>query len=452
MKVRVTGTCVGLVSAVGAVGLCLAMSQPASQGADAPQFGDTFLPSRDNHAIQYTARDATDPVARLNRRLANGQTRLRFESGSGYLRSLMTALNVPVESQVVVFSRTSLQADRISPKNPRAIVFNDAVAVAWPRGGFIEVAAIDPEQGAIFYKLPQVPTSSPALVRSDDTCLACHATSATLGVPGLATASVVPESDGLVSSAPARIVDHRTPIALRWGGWYVTATRLPMPHMGNLVAADPEHPALVATPDSIERQSLGTVFDTSDYPSTHSDIVALMVLNHQTRMINLMTRMGWETRVAQAGAQPARGGPSGSNAGVPSLADWVREVVDYMLFIDEAPLSGPIEGTSGFAEKFASAGLRDRRGRSLRDLDLHQRLLRYPCSYLIYSDQFDHLPIVARRAIYARLQQVLSGAEKSPRYARLSADDRRAISEILRDTKKDAADYLSGSPSDVAPR
>ena len=418
------------VGALAVAGLCLDPGLTAFQTAGAPGFSETFQPTRDHRAIQYTARAAADPISRLNQRISNGQIHLRFEPDSGYLRSLVAALDVPIESQVAVFSRTSLQEARIRPDNPRVIFFNDSTIVSWPRGGFIEAAAIDPEQGAIFYTLQQRELGIPGLVRND-TCLSCHVSSATLGVPGLAVASVVPASDGLVSTAPFKITDHRSPLAERFGGWYVTGTRIPMAHMGNLVATDPSNPTLTPTSDSIELHSLSTKFDTRGYPSTHSDIVALLVLDHQVRMIDLMTRFAWEVRVALA-RDPAGDGALGRD-----LTNWARELVDYLLFIDEAALAGGgIQGASGFAEKFASAGPRDRQGRSLRDLDLQQRLLRYPCSYLIYSEQFDHLPTLARDAIYTRIRQVLLGEEKEPKYSRLSPADRRAIVEILRDTKK----------------
>ena len=422
-------------AAIQAVSVCLAASGFPPQTDDVHALSDPLPFTRDHRAIQYTARPTTDPAARLNQRLDNRQVRFEFDAQSGYLKPLLAALNIPVESQTAVFSKTSLQSAIIAPENPRLIFFGDAAAVAWPRGGFIEIASVDPEQGTIFYRLAQVPTTSPSLVRNDATCLNCHATDATLGVPGLAMASVVPEPDGLVASAPTRITDHRTPIAERWGGWLVTAKRMPMPHLGNLVASDASQPTLVPTPASIERATLSLaspLLDTAAYPSAHSDVVALMVLGHQARMVDLITRIGWETRVAQSA-------PPGT---APPLADWARELVDYMLFIDEAPLSGPIEGSSRFAERFASIGPRDAEGRSLRDFDLRARLFRYPCSYMIYSDQFDHLPVAAREAVYRRLQEVLSGADRAARYARLSPADRQAIRGILRETKKDAAAYL----------
>jgi hypothetical protein len=132
----------------------------------------------------------------------------------------------------------------------------------------------------------------------------------------------------------------------------------------------------------------------------------------------------------------------------------VNELVDYLLFVDEEPLTAAITGTSGFAEMFAALGPTDRRGRSLRQLDLTHRLLRYPCSYMIYSAAFAALPADARAAIYGRMGDVLSGRDPDPRYARLSADDRRAVVEILRETVPDLpAEFRTGSDGPArAPR
>jgi hypothetical protein len=120
-----------------------------------------------------------------------------------------------------------------------------------------------------------------------------------------------------------------------------------------------------------------------------------------------------------------------------------REVVDYLLFIDEAKLTDRVRGGSGFAERFSTTGPRDRKGRSLHELDLNRRLMKYPCSYLIYSPAFDALPPGAKDPIYRRMWQVLSGEERDARYrSALSLADRRSIVEILRDTKDDLPRYF----------
>jgi hypothetical protein len=181
--------------------------------------------------------------------------------------------------------------------------------------------------------------------------------------------------------------------------------------------------------------SLAGRFDTDAYLAPYSDIVALMVFEHQMHMMNLLTRIGWQARYLLRNGRV-------DNLQADGLSASAEELVDYMLFVDEAPLPDKIEGTSGFAEKFSSQGPTDSRGRSLRQFDLVHRLMRYPCSYMIYSDVFDALPSEARDAIYHRMWLILSGAMKDTKYARLSPTDRQAVLEILRETRKGLPDYF----------
>jgi hypothetical protein len=375
-------------------------------------------------AIAY-AGASSDRGAQLNRRLQAGAARLEFEERTGYLRSLLGALDIPVESQLALFSGTSLQARLVNARNPRTIFFNDSTTVAWMAGGFIEIAALDPRQGAIFYILPQSPAPSPQLAR-DTRCLQCHYASATLGVPGFLVRSIPSTRDGMILPWLGNYTtDHRSPLSERWGGWYVTG-RGGGRHLGNAPVADRTLQDLRIEDANLNVASLVDRFDSRAYLSSHSDIAALLVFDHQMRMMNLLTRLAWKARILEHERRLTAA----------SLDDIVSEVVDYMLFVDEAPLD-PVRGSSAFAERFSARGPRDRRGRSLRDLDLERRLLRYPCSYMIYSDAFVVLPDSIRNAVYERLWKVLSGSDTSARYAKLAASDRQAIVEILRDTKTD---------------
>jgi hypothetical protein len=380
---------------------------------------------RNHPAIAYQTAPATDPVATLNARLRDGETTLEFEKGPrGYLRSVLAALEVPVESQVLVFSKTSFQAPKIDPQNPRALYFNDDVAVGFVRGGdVLEFIGQDPRQGGIFYTLKQSPDGTPQFERNDAACVSCHVSEATRNVPGPFVGSVYPAPNGTTRYGPAYMTDHRSPFDIRYGGWYVNGSHRAARHMGNAVAADPSDLAAMITDESVHVTSLEGRFDRTGYLSGDSDIVALVVLEHQAYMTNLITSIGWTARL-------------GKDAAV-TLEEAARELVDYLLFIDEQPLPGPISGPTAYAEKFAKAGPFDSRGRSLRELDLQTRLLKYPCSYMIYSDAFDALPAEAKTAVYARMWEILSGREKDPRYARLTPADRTAIVEILRDTKSD---------------
>ena len=383
----------------------------------------------DHPAIGYHTTSPTDPVAVLNRELQAGDRQLRFDGPRGYLTSLLTALEIPVESQLAVYSKTSLQSARISPRNPRVIFFNDSTAVAWVPGGFIEVAAHDPRQGAMFYVLPQTPVAVPQLAR-DARCLSCHLSTAAEGVPGFFVRSIPTAADGTtIPWLGNYTTDHRSPVRDRWGGWYVTANHDPGPHLGNALIPDPNARELPPWNPRGHATTLRGV-NAEIYPSPHSDIVAFLVFDHQARMMNLLTRIGWEARVNAQGANTQD-----------ELEASARELVDYLMFIDEAPLDG-VAGTSGFAERFAARGPRDRKGRSLRDLDLQRRLMRYPFSYMIYSEVFDALPADAKDAIYRRVWQILSGQESSPRYLRVSGEDRRAIRDILRDTKPGLPAYF----------
>lgn len=402
------------------------------------QFDDSPF-DLDHPAIAYSTRLTTNVADALNARALAGQVSLPYDDTTGYLKPVLDALNVSVDSQIVVFSKTSLQSQIIQPRNPRVIYFNDSVAVAWVRGGFIEIAAHDPAQGAVFYRVLRATAGPPTMFR-DNGCLQCHNSFATLGVPGFLAKSVPSAVDG--NALPwlgNYLTDHRSPITERWAGWFVTGKAGTSRHLGNAPVADRNIDDVKIEDANLNLGDLRSRFDTRGYLSPHSDVVALLVFDHQLRMMNLLTRIGWQARtLAHDGRSEA--------AILTGLRDIATETVDYMLFVDEAPLSG-VSGTSGFAASFSTRGPRDSKGRSLRDLDLKQRLFTHPCSYMIYSDAFEQLPPAAKRAIYARLWDVLSGAVRAPKYARLSAVDRDGIIEILRETKKDLPASFSSRPS-----
>jgi len=378
-------------------------------------------------AIAYFTQPTNDAVANLGRRVESGETRLTFDEGSGYLRSALDALHVPVDSQMLVISKTGVQGLHTDPANPRAIYFNDAVTVGYIRGApLLEFAVQDPRQGVIFYTIDQKPQARPAIERPR-ACLRCHQVYTTLHVPGMLARSSFVAGDGLpLGQFGTFDEDDRTPFRRRWGGWYVTGTHGSMLHMGNALVSSRDDPESSISDRTLNRTSLDGLFDPRTYPSVQSDIVALMVFQHQVHLMNLITRTGWEARVsAQESRLDLARGP---------VHDAIVELVDYLLFVDEQPLTDTVAGTSGFAAAFAARGPFDRHGRSLRQVDLSHRLMRYPCSYMIYSGAFAALPDEVRQAIYARMADILTGRDAQPKYARLSADDRRAVVEILHDT------------------
>jgi len=398
--------------------------------AEGGPLSTTFTNWVDHPAIAYRSTPAGDPVSQLNQAVQSGRIQLTADGPSGYLKSLLKALDVPVESQIVLFARDSVQLARITMNNPRALFFNDSVAVGWVRGGFIELASQDPRNGVIFYALEPGTVGSARLTRRDD-CLSCHYSYSTAGVPGM-----------LVRSYEQFAVDHTIPIEKRWGGWYVTGSTGSIPHLGN---TDLTELALGhATNARLNWPSLDGKFDTTGYLSSHSDIVSLMVFEHQMHVMNLLTRIGWEARVAEAQLSGTPGFVRPGTGDKPiAMDEAAAEVVDYMLFVGEPPIGDAIRGSSGFRERFEQQGPFDRRGRSLRQLDLRNRLMRYPLSYMIYSPLFEEMPAAARDAIYRRLWQVLSGEGRDPRYKHLSLENRQAIVEILIGTKKDLPSYFS---------
>lgn len=321
---------------------------------------------------------AEDPVAALARRIEQGSAHLSMDGPHGYLSSLLDALHIPVESQIAVFSKTSIQALLIEPSNPRTIYFNDNVAVGSVHNGFLELAAQEPGKGIHYYVLLQRPGEK--LTRRED-CVRCHRSG------DLQVKSAITAPDGIASRESD--ADGRTPFAKLFGGWFVTGSAVPHVHQGNTVFTN-------TAPHAIG-------------PTVDSDVVALLVFHHQMRIMNLL-------------AHPAS----------------INDLADALLFIGDAPLPGPVRGNSGFAEKFSATGPRDHLGRSLRDFDLDKALMRYPCSYMIYSDAFDALPAATKDAIYRRMGDILS--------RNFSDSIRKSVIEILRDTKPDLPAWFARQP------
>lgn len=399
----------------------------AAAGAHAQLDGSVI--SLEHPAIGYRSEPVENPVADLQARIAQGKTQLAFDArpGIGYLPSVLRELGVPLESQLLVYSKTSLQQRLITPDKPRALYFNGELAVGAVQGGIIEIAVQDAKQGAVFYTLQRV-ADQPRLERQGS-CLGCHYALATLGVPGFFARSIPTAADGqILPWLGNATVDHATPLAERWGGWYVTGDLGSQAHYGNARIPDNRAQTLPALPAGVPRELPAPL--AAAYLTPYSDAVAHLVFEHQLEMMNVLTRVGWEYRIAAAEARPSA-----------DLERAVVDAVDYLLFVDEARIER-VRGTSGFAEAFEALGPRDDKGRSLRQLQLDGRLMRYPLSYMIYSPAFDALPAEARDAIYRRLWSVLSADVQDARYPKLSAGDREAIIEILAATKSGLPDYF----------
>jgi hypothetical protein len=399
-------------------------------------FGQDF----EREPIEYSKRQPDNRVSRLIADLQAGRRELSFDDKLGYLPSLLEALEVPTSSQVLVFSKTSLQRQKIAPRTPRAIYFSDDTYIGFCVGGeLLEISTMDNELGAAFYTLERE-AAAPQLTRQTDNCLICHGSSSTKNVPGHVVRSVYSDSLGLpILASGSYRTDHTSPFEQRWGGWYVTGTHGDQKHLGNLIVRGKSRPEEVDNSDGQNVTDLSKWFDTSNYLTPHSDLVALLVLEHQTMAHNLITQANFGTRQAlhfdRALSKDLGEESTELRTSTKSRIRSVCEpLVEYLLFCEEAPLTAEIKGTSDFAVEFVKAGPRDKQGRSLRDFDLRTRIFKHPCSYLIYSDSVLKLPAEAKEYVFRRIREVLTGEDTTDKFKHLSTADRSTILQILRET------------------
>jgi len=411
--------------------LLIALSMLAPRAFAEDFQGSTHMTEFDDEPVYYSQAIATGPIAALQERIANGGLRLPFDEKFGYLPGLLAELHIPKSSQMLVFSKTSVQRKLISPRQPRALYFNDDVYIGYiPGSPIMEISAVDPKIGAVFYQLEQEELRRPQFVRND-TCLQCHAAARSMGVPGHILRSIGTDADGEADiQTEVGNITHCTPLADRWAGWFVTGKHGDQIHRGNLIGAEAfaRHETDPGAMGNLT--DLRQFFDASAYIEPGSDIVALSVLEHQAHMHNYIARLNYETQTMMLRYGHIR-----------YLKAQVNAFLRYLLFTEEAHLTAPISGNPEFTQDFSNRGPRDRQGRSLRDFDLQTRLFKYPCSYLIYSDAFDQLPPIMRDHLCQRLWDILNGKDANPDFAAIPEEDRKAILQILRDTKPNLPAY-----------
>jgi hypothetical protein len=430
------------------VALTLAMTTATvvpAQGAFT-QATPTTLPYDKEYPVMHYERMPThNAIARLQQQLQSGAVKLAFTEPRGYLDSLLAALGIDPSSQSLVYSKTSLQSGAISAATPRALYFDTETYVGFVQGsGNLELGTMDSELGQVFYTLPNRHDGAPLLERQTFTCLACHDTYELSGggVPRfLLMSSYVNVRGDQLTHEDSILTTDETPIESRWGGWYVTGQTGTQVHVGNIQVHTVQE---LVKLDSVRRGNLDTLeglFNTAPYLTDKSDVVALLVLQHQVTVQNLLTRVNFEVReaLAKSGNQP---GALSAKARA-ELRDYLDELAKAMLFGDAAPYTDTIRGNSGFDVWFQKQGPADPQGRSLRQLDLKTRLFRYPLSYLVYSPAFDALPDYARDAVYGRIAAVLQGRDHSEPYAFMSDSVRQDTLAILTATKPSFAQYLA---------
>ena len=363
--------------------------------------------------LDYLGPKTDNPLSRLlaaDKDFASGWP---ADPHSGYLKPLLKALNVPVASQLLVFSRTALNPRLVSPQTPRAVYFNDSVAVGWvPQAASIEITAMDPIKGAVFYTLSQNAQAKPLAAR-ETRCLTCHAGGLTMQVPGLMLRSLMTDRRGKPLEGFSD-VSHRMPLRQRWGGWYVTGQAGRTNHLGNIIGRE----AIArqrTNPLAVSNQAgLPDDVATHWYPAVHSDLVAHLVLDHQVRGQNLMIRAGYEARLGRR-------------------SDVEDRLFRYLLFLDEWHWSEPVSGTSGYQRWFSKQGPRSETGRSLRDFDLQTRLFRHRLSYLVYTPLFAGLPQPVLARLGRRWWEFLS--DPRPEVEGISRAERQQILDILRSSR-----------------
>jgi hypothetical protein len=314
------------------------------------------------------------------------------------------------------------------------------------RGDVLELSAADTKLGTSFYTLDQEPVDKPEFLRQRDNCLTCHASSATGGAPGHLVRSVFTDRYGMpILGAGTYRVDHSSPFKERWGGWYVTGTHGKQSHMGNWVVENKRDPAAEGNEQGQNVTELKARFTVANYLTPHSDLVALMVYEHQTEghnriaraLINTRQALHYQDTLNKELKEPADHKWESVARRIESVGD---QLAKYLLFSGEMKLEGEVAGTSDFAKQFAARGPFDKEGRSLRAFDLKTRLFKYPCSYLIYSKAFNALPPEVKAHTLRRMHEVLTGKDTSEAFAHLSKEDRAAVLEILRDTLPDLPD------------
>jgi hypothetical protein len=415
--------------------------------------------------INYSSARAQDAAARLQARIAAGEIKLG-QTDRHLVEMLLRELGIPVDSQILVFSKTSLQRERISPERPRALYFSDTCYVGWVPSGLIEVVGVDPVLGPVFYAIDPASarTNASHCLTRDSDCLRCHGGTFVRGIPGVFARSIFTAQSGEpLLRYGSDLVDFRTPFANRWGGWYVTGTHGAALHRGNVFASEMRDELAVDATKGANVTNLSRFFDTSSYLAASSDIVALLVFEAQLTAQNSLTRaslncrrmLDYQKRLQRELKEPVNDEPDYES--VKSVFEnSARELVDDLLFKDEAELPPGIKGSPAFQHAFLQKAIRARDGSSLKDLDLEKHLFRNRCSYLIYSEAFIALPQPLKNRVFTRLNRALSETAPDPRYEYLGDSERARIRSILRETHPEFrslfASAIGPSMAEVAAR
>ena len=391
----------------------------------------------DNFPHDYSKAKLKDPMSLLLDKVSDGKVDLVESNDYKLLENLLDELEIDNESQVLVFSKTSLQKAAVSLKNPRAIYFNDEVYLGWMPGGRIEIASADPERGFVFYFQRPIRDKKSQLFVRDKVCLECHAGSATNFLPGPLGRSVFPSHSGrsLKSVDTYELIGHHVPLSERWGGWYVTGDDESINHMGNSIAFRPENTSELKLKKITDDFDLPKILEASHYPHAGSDIRALLIFDHQVGVHYELVEAAYKAR--QALFDSTKSGAKGDEGLQKSIDEIVNSLVPILLMKDEIQLGEKItrpNANSDFTKAFSSRSIKDSKGRSLRDLKFNKTIFKYSCSYMIYSKSFVSLPEVLKNAVFKRINDILNIKNKDEEYDYITPDKKMELLEILTET------------------
>lgn len=376
---------------------------------------------------KYLEHRPQDRFARLQKQIESGEIRLDTTDDKTFLHSLLKALDVPVSSQLLVFSASSLQSEIINPRNPRALYFSEDLYLGFVPGGKIEIIAMDPEMGAMFYIFERLRPGGgvPPITRSDK-CFNCHAGNATKRVPGLIAESLLPMLSGASLETYRRDEQgHQIPLDKRFGGWHLTGKHHLKENLANLMGRTSSSRGFEKT-----RVEPGQMSDLNLHLRPTSDILPHLLHEHQ---------IGFENRVFHAAYVMrqllAEGRGSLSMAAKPEVEKLAEELARYILFVDEAELpTEGIEGDPEFIQEFQRNKKSVSAGPSLKDFDLKNRIFKYRASYMLYTDSWQKLPLMLRERVYFKMAEGLRDQNPNPVYTHLPVEEKRAIRAIMKET------------------
>ena len=390
----------------------------------------------------YFSKDAKDPTTLLLKRIQRGEVVITEANGKPLVERFLKELKLDKDTQVLVFSKTSLQRRAVSYNNPRALYFNESVYLGWMPNGRIEIASFDPELGPLFYFQRQLDDKTSPLFARTRSCLGCHAGDATNFLPGSLGRSVYPDQTGrpIKSLDDYRRSGHHIPLRHRYGGWFVSGNHGTMRHMGNAVASREDGKVIINREKFANLEKLDQFFRTESYPAPGSNIAALLVFDHQVTMHHRLVEAAYRARQSlfdsklDPGEMDVRKLAKGRS--MEEFMEGRDKVIDYMLFREEIAIP-KVVCNPDFRRAFLSNRRPDKKKRSLKDLRLDGRIFENRCSYMIYSPTFEHLPPMLKGAIYRRIHEILTAKNPVEGFEHLEQDEKRRILEILHDTKSD---------------